>query len=124
LKKKGIYWDYGLNDASLVRLTYQLFRKTYHLDGVIDGRFFLRRMNESVVSIVRETFHSEPLVSYSEILFKPDLGLPIGGKENSVLGNLDSKFTGKFFMFRFVARQCSFHVQKVIDEWQTFRANG
>jgi len=112
LKKKGIYWDYGENNASLIRLVYRLFRKTYHLDGVIDGRFFLRRMNDSVVRIVRETFHSEPVVGYSEILFTPDLGLPIGGKESSFLGNLDSNFTGKFFMLRFVARQCGFHVQK------------
>ena len=112
LKTKGIYWDYGLNNATLIRLVYKLFRKTYHLDGVIDGRFFLRRVNNSVTRIVEGTFHSEPVAGYSEILFTPDLGLPIGGKENASLGKLDSNLTTKFFMMKFVARQCSFHVQK------------
>ena len=69
-------------------------------------------MNNSVIRIVKETFHSEPVVGYSEILFTPDLGLPIGGKENSSLGNFDSNLTSKFFILKFVARQCNFHVQK------------
>lgn len=112
LKSKGIYWDYGLNNATLVRLVYQLFGKTYHLDGVIDGKFFLRRINESVIKTVTDTFHSEPSVRYSEVLFTPDWGFPIGGKEKSLLGRLDSLLTGKLFLWRFVARQCSFHVQK------------
>ena len=112
LKKKGIYWDYGLNKATLVSLVYKLFRRTYHLDGVIGGSFFLRRMNDSVIRIVKDTFYSEPVVRYSEILFTPDFGLPIGGKENSFCGNFDSHLTSKFFMLKFVARQCSFHVQK------------
>jgi len=112
LKKKGIYWDYGLNNATLVSLVYKLFRRVYHLDGVIGGVFFLRRMNDSVIRIVSDTFHSEPVVRYSEILFTPDFGLPIGGKENSFIGNFDSRLTSKFFMLKFVARQCSFHVHK------------
>ena len=112
LKTKGIYWDYGLNNATLIHAVYKLFGKSYHLDGVIGSRFFLRRVNNSVTRIVEETFHSKPVVGYSEILFTPDFGLPIGGKENASLGKLDSHLTGKFFMMKCVARQSSFHVQK------------
>lgn len=112
LKIRGIYWDYGLNNATLFRLVYKLFRKTYHLDGLIDGKFFLRRVNKNITNIVKDTFNSEPSVRYSEVLFTPDLGFPLGGEENSILGKLDSMFTGKFFLWKFVARQYSFHVQK------------
>ena len=112
LKTKGIYWDYGLNNATLVRLVYNLFRKTYHLDGVIEGKFFLRRINDDVIKIAKDIFHSEPVVEYSEVLFKPDFGFPIGGKENSLLGMFDSIFTGNFFLLKFFARQCSFHFVK------------
>ena len=114
LKKKGIYWDYGLNNATLVRLVYNLFRKTYHLDGVIEGRFFLRRVNNSVIRVVKDTFHAEPVIGYSEILFSPDLGLPIGGKENSLFGKVDRNLTGGFSLLKLVARQCSFHVRKSV----------
>ncbi len=114
LKKKGIYWDYGLNNATLVRIVYNLFRKTYHLDGVIGDRFFLRRINSGVIRVVKDTFHAEPVIGYSEILFTPDLGLPIGGKVNSLFGKVDCNLTGGFFLLKLVARQCSFHVRKSV----------
>ena len=112
LKRGGIYWDYGFNNAHLIRFFYKLFGKTYHLDGVIPGKFYLRRFNYSVIKAVNNIFHAQPYVQYSEVLFTPEFGLPIGGKENSILGNLDSLFTGKLILWRLVARQCSFHVQK------------
>ena len=114
LKNNGIYWDYGLNNATLVRLLYNLFRKTYHLDGMIEGRFFLRRVNSNVIRVVKDTFYAEPVIRYSEILFTPDLGLPIGGKENSLFGKVDYNLTGGLSLLKFVARQCSFHVGKSV----------
>ena len=79
---------------------------------MIEDKFFLRRINASVISIVKDTFHTEPVVGYSEILFTPDFGLPIGGKENSILGKFDSHLTSGGVMLKFVARQCNFHVHK------------
>ena len=112
LKTNGIYWDYGLNNAALIRHIYKLFGKTYHVEGVIDGKFFLRRVNDNVIRIVKDTFHADPVIGYSELLFTPDLGVPIGGKEDSRLGNLDSNLTSNFFIWKLFARQSSFHVRK------------
>ena len=112
LKSGGIYWDYGLNNAPVVRFIYKLFGKTYHTEGSIDGKFYLRRVNESVINSVRDTFQTEPYVTYSEILFTPDLGLPIGGGEASIFGKFDSAITGSSPFCRWFARQCSFHIQK------------
>ena len=112
LKPNGIYWDYGLNNAALIRHIYKLFGKTYHVEGMIDGKFFLRRVNDNVIRIVKDTFHADPVIGYSELLFTPDLGVPIGGKEDSLLGTLDANLTSKFFMLKLFARQSSFHVRK------------
>ena len=112
LKKNGTYWDYGLNNATLIRYVYRLFRKTYHLNGNIQGSFFLRKINDNVINTVKNIFHFKPDVRYSEILFTPDFGLPIGGKENSILGRIDSLFSSKLRIWKLIARQCSFHVHK------------
>jgi len=112
LKKEGIYWDYGLNNAIFVRIFYNLFQKIYHLDGIVDEKFFLRRVNDSVINTVKDTFNAEPTIFYSEVLFTPDLGFPIGGKANSLLGKLDSILTGNSFLLKLFARQHSFHIRK------------
>lgn len=113
LKQGGIYWDYGLNNARFVRLVYNLFRKAYHSEGVIEGKFYLRRVNKSVINTVKDTFNVEPDIRYSEILFTPDFGLPLGGKANSLLGKLDSTLTGSSWFCQSFARQHSFHVRKI-----------
>jgi ubiquinone/menaquinone biosynthesis C-methylase UbiE len=113
LKPGGIYWDYGLNNALLVRLVYKFFRKTYHLNGVVDGSFFLRRVNGEVINSVEEIFHAEPTIRYSEVLFKPDFGVPIGGKDGSIIGRLDSLLSSGLGVWGLLARQCSFHAQKL-----------
>ena len=115
LKKNGIYWDYGLNNAFLIRQVYNLFRKTYHLNGEVVGAFFLRRINRSVLESVTKTFKNEPNVRYSEILFTPELGLAFGGRDKSFLGRIDSFLSSKLKFWRLLARQCSFHVKKTID---------
>ena len=112
LKKKGVYWDYGLNNAALIRFVYKLFRKPYYLHNYIKGSFFLRRVNSGVIDTVTNVFNIKPSVQYSEVLFTPDLKLPIGGKENSILGKIDSLLIGNFNIWKLLARQCSLHVQK------------
>lgn len=112
LKRGCIYWDYALNNAPLIGFVKKLFGKSYHQDGVIAGRFYFRRFNNNLIKIVKDIFLVQPSVLYSEVLFTPDLGLPIGGKENSIIGKVDSFLTGKFALLKLVARQCSFHVKK------------
>ena len=112
LKRRGVYWDYGLNNAALIRLVCKLFRRTYHLNGYVPGRYFLRRVNEDIIDTVTNIFHTKPNIRYSEILFTPDFGFSIGGKENSILGRVDSLLSSKLRAWKIIARQCSFHVQK------------
>jgi len=115
LKKNGIYWDYGLNNAFLIRQVFNLFRKPYHLNGEVAGAFFLRRVNKGVLESVTKTFKNKPNVRYSEILFTPEFRLPLGGREKSFIGRIDSFFSSKLKFWRLLARQCSFHVEKTID---------
>ncbi len=63
---------------------------------MIGGRFCLRRINGSVIRVVKETFHAEPVIGFSEILFTTDFGLPLGRKENSLFGKVDRNLTGGF----------------------------
>ena len=112
LKRGCIYWDYVLNNAPLIRFVNKLFGRSYHQDGVIAGKFYLRRFNQNLIKTVKDIFLVRPSVLYSEVLFTPDFGLPIGGKEKSILGKVDSFFTGKLVLLKLVARQCSFHVKK------------
>lgn len=112
LKSGGIFIDYNLNTASLTRLIYQLFGKRYHLEGDINGSFFLRRVNEKTKSVILEIFGNDFRTRNTEILFSPELGFPIGGKEKSILGKIDSLLScyGRFWSL--IARQSSFHVRK------------
>jgi len=112
LKHKGIYWDYGLNNASFVRFIFWFFNKNYHLDGFMNGKFFLRRVNYNLINTFADIFKVQPSIRYSEIFFTPDFKLPIGGKVNSVIGKLDALLTSEHLFFKLIARQCSLHVQK------------
>tara|TARA_B100002051_G_C16548374_1_gene541245 strand:- start:507 stop:662 length:156 start_codon:yes stop_codon:yes gene_type:complete len=49
-----------------------------------------------VIRVVKETFHAEPVIGFSEILFTTDFGLPLGRKENSLFGKVDRNLTGGF----------------------------
>lgn len=105
LKIGGSYWDFGLNIALVTKWIYQMFGKTYHLCGNRDNLFYLRRVNKGVVNIVKEAFQCDIKLTYSEILFSPELGFAIGGGQGSILGKLDSLFTGAGFISKFLARQ-------------------
>ncbi len=112
LKHKGHFWDYNLNNATLVRLIYLLFKKNYHLNGTIPNSFFLRRINEQVLVDLRNIFNKNFMVRYTEIIFTPDLGLALGGKPNSSIGWLDAKMGGSASFKKLFARQCSTHIEK------------
>ena len=112
LKPKGIYWDYSLNNAKFTRLIYRLFKKNYHLDGELKGFYFLRRVNKEIFSTLKDIFNQNFEIRYSEILFSPELHLPIGGNHKSIFGFIDSKLTGNGIIRSLIARQCSFHIKK------------
>lgn len=113
LKPNGYYWDYSLNNAFLVRYLFQIFGKKYHLDGVVPNNFYLRRINQDVFSILNQVFGDIYNLRYSELLFTPEIKFPIGGREKSIIGFIDSKLSGKGILRKSIARQCSIHVKKL-----------
>ena len=101
-----------IDTARLLQFIYQLFGKKYHLEGNIKDSFFLRRVNKNSRLFISEIFGSNVKCRYTEILFLPELGLPLGGKEHSVIGKLDSQISRFGVLFNFIARQKSFHINK------------
>ena len=76
------------------------------------GFYFLRRVNKEIFSTLKDIFNQNFEIRYSEILFSPELHLPIGGNHKSIFGFIDSKLTGNGIIRSLIARQCSFHIKK------------
>ncbi len=112
LKVGGVFIDFSLNNAFLVRFIYWLFRKDYVTDGMINDSFYLRRANKNNIKLLNMIFNSEVSVEFSEIIFKPELGFSMSGEEDSFLGKIDARLTGKLNLLGFLARQQSLCVVK------------
>jgi len=112
LKAKGTFADYNLNIAKLTQFIYQLLGRKYHLEGKYQDSFFLRRSNKNSRDLVSEIFGSNVKCRYTEILFSPELRIPLGSKKHSVIGKLDSQISRFGVLFNFIARQESFHINK------------
>ena len=112
LKTKGIFADYNLNIARLTQFIYQLLGRKYHLEGKFQDSFYLRRSNKNSSYIISEIFGSNVKCRYTEILFSPELRIPLGSKKHSVIGKLDSQISRFGVLFNFIARQESFHINK------------
>ena len=112
LKVDGVFIDYSLNNASLVRFIYYLFRRDYTIDGMINGSFYLRRANKHNIKLLNKVFNNEVSAEFSEIIFSPDLKFSMSGKENSFLGKIDARLTGKINLLGLLARQQSLRVVK------------
>ena len=108
----GVFIDYSLNNASLVRFIYYLFRRDYTIDGMINGSFYLRRANKHNIKLLNKVFNNEVSAEFSEIIFSPDLKFSMSGKENSFLGKIDARLTGKINLLGLLARQQSLRVVK------------
>ena len=96
LKSGGVFYDYSFNNSLMWRLLYGMFGRAYQTDGNVPEDLtcdeVVKRLNrfENVFATVAEE-------RYSEVLFSPEILLPIGGAENSVLGVIDSKISGNSF---------------------------
>lgn len=112
LKQNGAFSNYSLNNASLIRPIYKIFRKEYVTNGMVGGSFFLRRADRNQLSLIKSIFCNDVSERYSEILFKPEFKLNFMGKENSWLGKLDALLTGNIPFTSLIARQRSFHTTK------------
>jgi ubiquinone/menaquinone biosynthesis C-methylase UbiE len=111
LKPGGIFANYSLNNQYPIKLLYSLFRKDYVSEGYVNGLFYLSRASKKQAFIIEIIFNSKVKKRYTEILFKPELGLSKFGRVG-FWGNIDSKLSNIGFLFSSIARQCSFHVIK------------
>jgi ubiquinone/menaquinone biosynthesis C-methylase UbiE len=111
LKPNGIFASYSLNDSPFTRLVNKVLGLEYHNNGLIKGAYYLRRDTEDSLKIYGEYFESQK-VSYTEILFNPELGWQRSGRKGSMLGKIDGLLSGKHKVLGQLARQISIHAFK------------
>jgi len=112
LKPAGLFFNYSLNNAFLIKLVYSIMNRPYVVEGMVENHFFLRRANMKQAKKLESIFNNKVTHRYSEILFKPELKTNFMGKENSFIGKLDSMLTGRMSFLSIIARQLSFHTYK------------
>lgn len=113
LNPGAMFASYSLNNVPWMRLIYRLFGKTYQ--GLISGVYFLERASAQQADIVSRIFNGKVESRFSEILFQRELCLTFSGREKSLLGKLDAKFGGHTRLWRWLARQHSYHIIKKAD---------
>lgn len=112
LKPNGVFANYSLNVQLPIQLLYVILGKSYIIEGKSPNMFYLSRANKKQLSYIENIFKNKVRVRYSEILFKPELKVDFSGKENSIIGRLDSCLSNYFGLFSSMARQQSFHTLK------------
>lgn len=112
LKPHGVFSNYSLNNQYLFHLIYWIFGKKYHVCGDRPSSYYLCRASKEQLAIIEKVFKNKCHRKFSEILFYPDLKLTFSGKENSLVGRIDSLLSSDFSFFSVIARQQSFHISK------------
>ena len=113
LKVGGLFADYNLNNSNLTKLIYRFLGKKYLVEGIVNNKFFLRRTTDKNRSLLKMIFKTKIRSRYTEILFSPEYKLPIGGKEKSLLGMVDSYLANFGYLLKPFARQKSLHALKL-----------
>ena len=70
-------------------------------------------MHKNEVEYARRLFKSEGKISFSEVLFHPELRFSKPGQKGSFLGGIDSKISCSFKILSLFARQKSLKLIKV-----------
>ncbi len=112
LKKNGRFINYSLHINPFIKFIYKVFGKRYHLEGDINGVFYLMRANNKQKGELANIFSGEIDDRYSECLFHPEFNLTFTGKERSWLGKFDHYLGRTYFIPDLIARQRSFEVVK------------
>ena len=114
LKKNSILLNYALNYAIFIKIVFMVFRKKYIEEGDWDStKMYLRRMNKKEIKYAKEIFKSKEKISFSEIIFHPELRIYNPGLKDSFLGNIDSKMSSSLKILSLFARQISLKLIKV-----------
>lgn len=112
LRPGGKFVSYSLNIQPPIFFLYRVLAKTYHVRGMVDGRYFLERGSKDQLDAVAKIFGSSALERYTEVLFKPEVNWHGPGSLGSVVGRIDTKFSGSNLLARLFGRQISFHCEK------------
>ena len=112
LKHGGRFVTYSLHTTPLVRLIYRLFRKPFHIDGVVQGKYYLSRANSKQKTLISKIFQGTVTDRYTECLFHPNLKLKFTGRKGQLFGILDAKLGEMPMIGKWIARQRSFEVVK------------
>ena len=113
LKPKGLFANYSLNNSALIKLIYLMIGKHYPIKGNIPGFFYLEIASQQQLEQIEEIFLNKCKKRYSEIIFTPDLKIKFPGRENSIVGKIDSYLSMNIPLFSWIARQQSFHTSKI-----------
>lgn len=112
LRPGGVFINYSLNIQPHIQLIYKLFKKRYHISGVVNGEFFLERASLFQKFIIESQFNSKVSERWSEILYSPELLIFRPGVESSFLGFLDACLSNNIGFLKCLARQHSFECRK------------
>jgi ubiquinone/menaquinone biosynthesis C-methylase UbiE len=112
LKQNGLFINYSLNNSLFMRLVYKLSKRNYHVNGNIEGRYFLRRSTPKDAQIVAKVFDNVVEITFSEIIFQLEFKTTFSGKMGSFFGRVDSSLTTKNKFAGLFARQISFSTRK------------
>jgi ubiquinone/menaquinone biosynthesis C-methylase UbiE len=108
LKSQGVFVNFSLNRTPFIRLIYFILNKKFHMKGQYKNSYLLNKADNNQKKIICKVFKNEVNTEYTECMFHPELKLSFSGRENSIIGKLDSLLSGNSIISRFLARQCSF----------------
>ena len=113
LKLGGKFSNYSLNNQGCINLIYKMMGRYYHTEGQVSGSYYLARASSQQCKQVEEIFSNKCKKRYSEVIFSPELNIKFPGKENSIIGKIDSYLSLTIPVFFLLARQQSFHTSKI-----------
>lgn len=113
LKNKGIFANYSINSQPHIQWLYHLTGRNYISKGWVDKMYWLARASKEQKKIIEDVFAKTVAERCSEIIYSPELHYRSAGKEKSILGKLDAMMSNDFGFLGWLARQHSFHVEKL-----------
>lgn len=113
LKLGGAFATYSLNFQPQVKFLKEILNKKYVVADWIDNKFWLARASKAQKLQIETVFACHVTEYWSEFLFSPALKFRSPGRESSWLGTLDAFLTNKYGIFKWFARQHSFHCIKI-----------
>ena len=112
LKRGGLFANYSLNVQAHIRGIKRMLGKDYSISGWVEDSYWLVRASLEQKLQIEEIFGNVVTERWSEILYSPELHYTAPGNEGSWLGKLDALLSNNAGIFRWLARQHSFHCQK------------